>query len=318
MVIPVSSLQSGLSALLAQADQPATVSNLRRLSGGGSREAWAFNAVTDAGPERELILMRYPAEGLIDGDADHEFAILQTVHGANIASPEPLWLDADGTHLGRPGFVMSREPGVADIRGVSDSDLTGLDQQLVDTLVTLHAIPVEIQQHQPFLSELARWETRLSEQTILEHPALVVIARWLRENVPDCPQPSIVHGDFRYGNVLHVDAVLSCVLDWELAHIGDPLEDIAWAFRPFRRSFAPRIPLSQFVALYERSAGCTVDRDALNYFRIFSEYKSAVIYLSGLESLMRGGSMILARPLQLVPYSLYQAALWLDELGIEC
>jgi aminoglycoside phosphotransferase (APT) family kinase protein len=291
------------------------VQGLHRLTGGGSREAWAFD-LEDGTSRHPLILMRYPAAGLLRENARHEFQVLETASTAGVRSPTPLWLDASGTTLGRPGFVMERAGGSSDVRSLEDSQRSGLDRDMVSALTSLH----QVEDGSTFdpRDAVDEWVERAPELARTGEPSFVWLAAWLRAHAP-APRPAVlVHGDFRYGNVLHDGGRLTAVLDWELAHYGDPVEDLAWLYRPFRRTFAPFTPMPRLVELYEEASGSVVDRDRLGYFRIFSELKSMAIWLTGLSSVRSGGDFSVARALQLVSYSARQALLWVEEVEQAC
>jgi aminoglycoside phosphotransferase (APT) family kinase protein len=114
-------------------------------------------------------------------------------------------------------------------------------------------------------------------------PVLVYAGRWLSRNVPVAPRTSLVHGDFRIGNVMFDEKGLAAVLDWELAHMGDPVEDIGWFFVRAWRFGANDLAAGglssreAFLQAYERAGGVSVDRDAVRYWEIFGNWKWAVI-----------------------------------------
>jgi aminoglycoside phosphotransferase (APT) family kinase protein len=90
---------------------------------------------------------------------------------------------------------------------------------------------------------------------------------------------AIVHGDLRVGNFLAVDGRVTALLDWEMAHLGDPLEDLAWTYRSL---WSPerQLPYADFLARYEARSGRAVDHQVLRYYRMFNEIKHSVISLT--------------------------------------
>lgn len=307
------------------------VTGLRRITGGLSRETWSFGVTTsgDAVP-RPCILMRSAVAGVLDTDRVREFHLLRALRTSGVPVPEALWLDPDGRWLERPAFVMSRVDGSTDRRPLGrgrTGAAQAIDEQFLQALVTLHAFPVaELgpaldggrlpDPGTVALEQVARWETALHQEDLDRHPALVHVLGWLRERAPVAERVGLVHGDYRYGNFLHDGHHITAILDWEEAHVGDPVEDIPWPFRPFRRGTEPLLAYPDWVRAYEHASGTTVDRFTLAWYRVLAELKCAAIYLTGLRSFraLGGHDLSLAVPGQLIPFDVHQALLWIDEI----
>ena len=107
--------------------------------------------------------------------------------------------------------------------------------------------------------------------------------RWLRANAPEPVEPRLVHGDFRLGNFIVDERGLAAVIDWELAHLGDPAEDVGWlCIRSWRFGnddcpVAGVGQLDQFAAAYESAGGAPIDLDRVRYWEAFGNVKWAVI-----------------------------------------
>jgi len=131
----------------------------------------------------------------------------------------------------------------------------------------------------------------------LIEPAVRGAIRWLRRNPPPDPaKPAIVHGDYRSGNFLFLpDGTISAILDWEMCHIGDPLEDIAWAINAMW-SMERHMPLDAALPIWEAASGQRVDRDALDWWRLFVAVKACAIWTTAEASFQDGTSreMIIA------------------------
>jgi aminoglycoside phosphotransferase (APT) family kinase protein len=114
-------------------------------------------------------------------------------------------------------------------------------------------------------------------------PLLALAARWLEQSRPAGARQTVVHGDFRIGNVMFDEHGLTGVLDWELAHLGDPLEDLGWiAVRAWRfgrddLAIGGLCSRERFWELYERESGVRVDPAAARYWEIFGNWKWAII-----------------------------------------
>ncbi|HEX7742368.1 MAG TPA: phosphotransferase, partial [Sphingobium sp.] len=140
-------------------------------------------------------------------------------------------------------------------------------------------------------AELAHWESILDENESMIDPVVRGAIRWLRANPPPpAAKPAIVHGDYRVGNFLFTpDGRISAVLDWEMCHIGDPLEDIAWALNPMW-SVERWFPAEEGIALWEQASGLSVDPAALDWWRLFAAVKACAIWTTAEASFNSGRS----------------------------
>jgi aminoglycoside phosphotransferase (APT) family kinase protein len=192
------------------------------LAGGASKEAWAV----DAGG-REL-LVRRAAGGVIHQGTltlEHEFEVLRAAHEAGVKVPQPIaYL---GEVEGREAFVMERVHGETIGRRIVKQPPPGLDLQLAEELARIHAIAPE---RLPFLEQgdaIARFYDEL-DSVGEPHPAIELGLHWVRERLPRDRELAVVHGDWRIGNLAVDEHGLVAVLDWEFAHLADPVEDLAW------------------------------------------------------------------------------------------
>jgi aminoglycoside phosphotransferase (APT) family kinase protein len=114
------------------------------------------------------------------------------------------------------------------------------------------------------------------------HPALELALRWLRSHVPACPEPVLVHGDFRIGNLMVGPTGLVGVFDWEFANVGDPAEDLSWPSVRSWRFGQDVLRLGgvgdeeEFLQAYEQISGRAVDRRAVRYWEILGNFRWAV------------------------------------------
>ena len=192
------------------------------LAGGASKEAWAV----DAGG-RELLIRR-AAGGVIHQATlplEQEFEVLRAAHEAGVKVPEPIaYL---GEVEGREAFVMERIHGETIGRRIVKSPPPGLDLQLAEELAKIHSIPRErlsfLEQGDP----IARFYEEL-DSVGEPHPAIELGLHWVKERLPRHRPPVVVHGDWRIGNLAVDEHGLVAVLDWEFAHLSDPVEDLAW------------------------------------------------------------------------------------------
>lgn len=269
------------------------VDGVERLSGGASRETWAFSA-----GGRELILRRDPPGRLGDfGSMGLEAAVISACSEAGLAVPGVVAVDGAGERLGTPGLVMSRvegetlarrilrEPGFADARAV-------LTSQLAAFLAGLHGLPVEAA---PGLDEPdpLGYLNDMYDEVDDVSPTFDAALRWLARHRPEPTGRAIIHGDFRLGNVIVREDGLRAVLDWELVHIGDPLEDLAWlCVKAWRFGAAPEAAgvgtVAELLKAYEAAGGRPVDPATFRWWLVEKTLqwgiicmKQAAVHLTG-------------------------------------
>ncbi|MFI0350820.1 phosphotransferase family protein [Actinomadura sp. 9N407] len=203
------------------------VTGLRRLSGGASREIWAF----DAGGRR-LVLRRDPP-AVEDPDAmAREAALLTAAAGAGV--PVPRLVDHGPDLLGSAYLIMERLDGETIprrlLRDARFADVRPrLARELGTILARLHTLSPDavpgLPDDDPLTDLAARYEAFAEPR-----PAVEIALRWLDRHRPPSSgaRRTVVHGDFRNGNLMIDPAGVRGVLDWELAHAGDPAEDLGW------------------------------------------------------------------------------------------
>lgn len=286
-----------------------------RLSAGASRETYRLTVRMD-GAERKLALRRAEGEGASPMGSgpglNVEAKLFAAARAAGVPGPEVLLVLQPDDQLGA-GFVMewiggetlggkiARGPEFVETRKT-------LARQCGEILARLHAVDVKAtgldQVLESFTPEHA---VRKTHAAYLElgspQPMIDYTARWLLANIPK-PRPlTLVHSDFRNGNLI-VDPArgVVAVLDWELAHIGDPMRDLGWLITRSWRFGVPDKPVGGFgdtedlIAGYEAASGATVDRDALRFWEVFGSFWWAVGTLSMGQSFRSGLEKSLERP----------------------
>ena len=116
---------------------------------------------------------------------------------------------------------------------------------------------------------------------------------WLRANAPRAPRLSIIHGDYRLGNFLECDGRITSILDWELVHVGDPHEDLAWLCLPQYRQGSPLmsklIERDELYARYTAQTGIPIESASMHYYTLFSFFKLAATHMAGVYAFQRPG-----------------------------
>lgn len=280
----MSELQHALAAVLAPVLGEVTVADLRALTGGASRTTWAFDARTAAGV-RALILRTGPPD---DAHAGMELEAAALRRAATAGAPVPQIIAADNSPaaLGNPYLICDYIGGETIVRKITrtldDTTRPRLLRQCAQALAAIHrADPTGI--GLSTTDPLDEWRHQLDEMG--DTTATFEWAfRWLEHHRPSAGPPVLVHGDFRMGNVIVDDTGLAAVLDWELTHIGDALDDLAWFCIRAWRFGAPASlgagglgSIEDFLAAYETASGTTVDRTALHWWVIAATLRWGVI-----------------------------------------
>lgn len=247
---------------------------LRRLSGGASRETWSFDC---AG--RGLILRRDPP-GAAKGGMAVEARLFQAAARQGVPVPEVV--------LAEPSFiVMERVAGETIPRKIlRDDDFADarptLASQCGTVLAGIHRIPVAEFDDLPDTDPLAEYRAIL-DSFGQPHPAFELAFTWLASCRPPRSGTAVVHGDFRNGNLIIGPDGVRAVLDWELAHRGDPLQDLGWLCVKAWRFGVVDKPVGGFgsydelIAAYESAGGCRVDRDALRWWEALGTLRWGII-----------------------------------------
>jgi aminoglycoside phosphotransferase (APT) family kinase protein len=269
-----------------------TVQRLRRLSGGASRVTSSFDLETAGGDTRPLILQMDRSGGAPGrAKARLEHALLRAAGDvgvpvpAVVAAPDFDGPDADDA-LGGAWLVVERLEGETIPRKIlrdPEYDLArpALTAQCARALAAIHTIDPGT------IGGLPRADPLRDPLPLLDalgevRPALELGARWLAAHRPEGGTTVAVHGDFRIGNFLVGSEGLVGVLDWELAHAGDPAEDIGWLCAPAWRFGGPgevggfgAVP--NLLAAYEAAGGAPVAPERVHWWQVYATVKWAAI-----------------------------------------
>jgi aminoglycoside phosphotransferase (APT) family kinase protein len=321
-----------------------SIDDFTRHAEGFSWETYTLTAsfVSPGGEAQTLgiAIRREPAEGTLEHyDAGHDYRVLEAVHGHSaVPVPEPLWLEDDPAILGRRFYAMRRVEGTVPVPWAakdwevfrSPESRTRLGMEFVEILARVHSIDVADAGLDflgaPHSSDQAAQEAiatseRMYEQSAFEEVALMRAAfRWLRDNVCTSGRVSLVHGDYRIGNfMLDEHNRINAIFDWELAHLGDPVFDIAYgALRLYRgRSplFSQLLAQKEFLGQYAALTGLEVREDVFQFWTVAAYVRALAHFFRGCRAFAEGRSDDL-RLAAMGHQSLYLMKYLAEELGI--
>lgn len=263
------------------------VEGLTRLTGGASMETWSFD--TGGVP---LILRR--RTGIAD---DHpgrkpplrlEAEVIAAAVAHGVPAPEVVHVCTEADALGE-AYVMRRVAGETLGKRIATDPAFApararLAHQCGAALARIHATPpvaalATVDARETLASYEATWRTSGAVR-----PTMEAAFRWLERRLPEATAPTLVHGDFRNGNLM-VDPVagLVAVLDWELAHIGDPAEDLGWICTNSWRFGQPARRVGGFGSLddllagYAEAGGTPISRERVDFWTMVGSLKWGVM-----------------------------------------
>jgi len=279
------------------------IRDLRLLTGGASRQTWSFDAVIHhAGGRSEtlpLVLRSDPRRGPNFMPRELEYRLLEAAHEAGVPVPRVHAMGDDS--LGAPGFLMARVEGeTIPRRLLRDEEYANarnvMTAQLGAILAAIHRVPLDAPGLEPLArppqgvppaqAELDRFEATYRSITPEPHPAFELAIRWLRRNLPPPTPTALVHGDYRIGNVIFGPEGVRAILDWELAHAGDPTEDLgffcvrSWRFGNDDLPAGGIGTREEMWAAYEAAGGRKVDPEAARWWEVFGNLRWGIICIS--------------------------------------
>lgn len=289
----------------------ATIANVRRMSGGASKEQFIFDVAHADRPGGEKLVLRMdPPEGISQSCRGRE-AQLQNAMIGTLPVARIRHVDVDADILDQAGSILEFVSGVTEptsggAKGVSgmgtrfDDIAPKLTPQFVDAFVKTHGLDWRSKDLSLFArpragtTDAALWELNfwsgLYWNAIVEPvPIITLCERWLRENVPVCDKVGVVHGDLRIGNFMFEEpsGQFTAVLDWELGHLGDYHEDIAWTIQRLfgylddngQFLVSGFLPREEFLEKYQQLSGNVIDPVKLRWYEMLNAYKCAVMDL---------------------------------------
>ena len=288
--------------------------SVERLSGGASQETYRITLATDHG-ERRICMRRAPGgvvpeERIAPGLAT-EALLMQAAREAGVPEPEVYHVLEPSDGLGE-GFLMEWLDGeTLGARIARSPELESVRPQLAhqcgEVLARIHAIDVQA------TGLAGRLQTQTPEQFVRQmleryqflatpQPMIDYAGRWLLDHLPAEPRTALVHNDFRNGNFMVDTHGIKAVLDWEVAHIGDPMRDLGWICTNSWRFGVTEKPVGGFgeyedlFAGYEAVSGQPVNSDHVKFWEVFGSFWWAIGCLGMAEHYRSGPDQTVERP----------------------
>jgi aminoglycoside phosphotransferase (APT) family kinase protein len=298
---PTAALARRLQEFLGRWYGPLRVEGLRPLAGGAHRQTWAFTAVLPGaeGERRlELVYRSGPPPGARSGmPIDQEYRVLRAAYLSGVPVPRvhPL---SDDPFLPIEMLVMERVEGESIARRILREPQFAqarrlLPRQLGEALARIHRIdvaahglgdlPAPAPGRTPAQHALANLRALYEGVALEPSPIFELAFRWLEQRLPASSLCTFVHGDYRLGNLIVGPDGLRAVLDWEGAHLGDPLEDVGWCCIRSWRFGVDHLPVAglgqreELQQGYQEAGGLPLDWGAWGWWEAFGNLRWGII-----------------------------------------
>jgi aminoglycoside phosphotransferase (APT) family kinase protein len=299
------------------------VRDLQRIPGGNSKENLSFVAGwVENGEEvqRQLLVRRELPAGVLETKAETEYLLMKALWDTDIPVPRMYWSEKDPRWLDQPFFVEEFVGGESSLESLAKLDPRVRDEivrDFVETLARQHRLDwrklgleflgVPADADDCAQRQIDHWMQVLERHRLDPQPLLTALFRWLRQHKPhEVSRIALVHGDPGPGNFLVRDGRITAVVDWELAHLGDPMDDLGWlCWRA--GSTGSLFDREKLVELYAKTSSIPLNLESLRYYEVFSNVRAAVACVSGLRSFCEGTNMQLN--MAVVGLGIYRASL---------
>jgi aminoglycoside phosphotransferase (APT) family kinase protein len=285
--------------------QDIKIRDFERIHGGASRETYRFKihyVLNDTTVNNQLILRLKPENALLKTDFANEFRAYVAFQDTNVPVPESVWFEEDVKWLRNPFFVTENIAKCESERDkIVQSPYLEVREKIGECYTRILAQisktdPIEIglfdKKEAPvpdkcWKRELDYWEGMILQDELEPQPIVRAAIRWLRANPPPPAQKiGVVHGDYRIGNFLYDKAgTIQSVMDWELWHLGDPIEDFTWGMNPLWSFPEPEkvgrmIDINRYILLWEAESGLQANPKAVNWWLLFTSVKALSIWIA--------------------------------------
>jgi aminoglycoside phosphotransferase (APT) family kinase protein len=288
---PTTGLEEALNGLVRRRLGGEGAGGLSRVSAGATQEIWRFHMLR-GGEEIPLILRRAPGGERVSPTAvglETEAALIEAAGKAGVPVPPVRWVLRPEDGLGRGfvmGFVEGETLGGRIARGEAFADTRAfLARQCGEILARIHTLDPapfpNLRRSTP--AELVAQYAEIYRAGAWPRPVFELALRWLADRCPPPAAPRLVHGDFRNGNLMVGPEGVRAVLDWEIAHVCDPMEDLGWICVGSWRFGVDDKPVGGFGlredlwAGYEAAGGAPVRREHALWWEVFGSLRWGVM-----------------------------------------
>ncbi len=287
------------------------VSNVKKHTEGFSLETYSFDAGwRESGTRRQqrYVIRREPPAGLLEPyDLEPQFRVLAAVEDTPVVAPKVFWFEPTGTILGAPFYVMEWVEGAVPLPTLDENDnppfpdeqeRRSIGRDYAKILAAIHrvdwkakdlsflGVPADAREAAERAIEL--WEGYTSRARLAPQPMMSEAFVWLRHHLPQRGPVALVHGDYRTGNFIMRDGHIVAFLDWEMVHLGDPMEDVAWSVSRIWRGESPLaghlLDREEFFSWYREAGGADTDPERIRFYEVLSGVKMAAIMLTGIKA----------------------------------
>lgn len=287
------------------------ITNLKRHAEGWSWQTYTMNVTAD-GTAHGYAVRRQPERGLLEPyDIEGQYRLHRAVvDHSEVPMPGLRWLEMDRSILGMPFYVMDRVEGRVPVQWAGgdpeifpdDATRKRMGHHFVEILADIHTIdppttgmPIPDSTDQAALDRIAHWEQAYEDAVLVEVPVIRWLIGWLRNNLATSGRVGLVHGDYRIGNFMVQGPEIVAVFDWELAHIGDPIFDVAWAAMPLFRGRFPKmasqlLEADDFLERYAAASGHPVDPRVFRFWLMYGHLRAAVPQLRAAHAFEGGAT----------------------------
>ncbi len=287
----------------------------QQLSAGASQETYRVQISTERAEEQLALRRCQPTADTASTVGQitlaDEAALFRAAGAGGIPGPEVYYVLEPGDDLGE-GFLMQWLEGeTLGQRIVHSEELAGIRPALArecgEILGRLHALDLDAHDLSKRLPEvdpaqLVHETWALYRDLGVPVPMIDYAWRWLKDNLPENPRSTLVHGDFRNGNLMVTPNGINAVLDWELAHVGDPVRDLGWLCVNSWRFGNAALPVGGFGAIddllagYKSTSGIEVTREEITFWQVFGSFWWSMATLTMADSWRSGATPSLERP----------------------
>ena len=279
-------------------DKDISLLSFERIFGGASRETYKIRIKDQFNNEEKLILRRTQESSLIETSQSTEYLAYSAYQDTSVPVPLMIDINEDQEILGAPFMLMQQLDGVA-ASPFTPNVYSPHEQKLGEQFWSILGEIAKKDIADDFINqfdnteanpcwkkELDKWVGVIREDSISVEPILEAGIRKLYGNEPkESKKKSLVHGDYRNGNFLFLEDRITGILDWEMAHIGEPLEDLAWALSPIwswqdKEKPAYLIARQEALSIWEKASGLVIDENDLKWWELFACVKGMAIWIS--------------------------------------